>query len=32
MPDEGWIDAGATELTFDTPELANEWIDDMELG
>jgi len=28
MPDEGWIDAGAPELTFDTPESANEWIDE----
>lgn len=28
MPDKGWIDAGAPELTFDTPESANEWIDE----
>jgi hypothetical protein len=28
MPDQGWIDVGAPELTFDTPESAQEWIDE----
>jgi len=28
MVDKGWIDVGAPELTFDTPESAQEWIDE----
>lgn len=28
MPDKGWIDVGAPELTFDNPEEAQTWIDE----
>ena len=28
MVDKGWIDSGATDLSFDNPESANTWIDE----